>query len=321
MKNLTTLSLITAAILGLNGCGSSSNNTPTTQNTQTLTGYYVDEIIIGVLYTCSSSTSTATTGTTGNLGDFNFISGQSCIFSAGGITVETTGTLENNETVITEDDADDLGYLLTLDNNGNPTDGILVSPSVESNATVYNTDNANSTTSDVDLSDLSGVLGASDDNYNGVPATTTQTNTQVNNAQASQCVRSLIGGQTWYIAEALSSEVTKYVVDVPVVNTLVTKAYPTLVLPNTHPTATEQVMVVGNQLWIELDVDLANGLDAGRDFARFQACKLNSPTFPNYLEAKFHTANTNQLASYTAGTDFRWYDNLADAITYADTGL
>jgi hypothetical protein len=320
MKNLTTLSIITATILGLNGCGSSST-TPATQNAQTLTGYYVDEIIVGVTYTCSSSTSTATTGTTGDLGDFNFVAGQTCTFSVGGITVETTGTLEDNETVITEDDADDLGYLLTVDNNANPNDGILVTPSVESTATVYNTTNANSTTTDVDLNDFASVLSANDNNYNGVASTTTQTTTQVVNAQASQCVRNLIGGQTWYIAEALSSEVTKYVVDVPVVNTLVTKAYPTLVLPNTHPTATEQVMIVGNQLWIELDVDLANGLDAGRDFARFQACKLNSPTFPNYLEAKFHTANTNQLASYTVGTDFRWYNNLADAITYANTGI
>lgn len=320
MKNLTTLSLITAAILGLNGCGSSSS-TATTQNAQTLTGYYVDEIIVGVTYTCSSSTSTATTGTTGDLGNFNFVAGQSCTFSVGGLTVETTGTLENNETVITEDDADDLGYLLAVDNNANPNDGILVTPSVESNATVYNTTNANNTTADVDLNDFSSVISANDNNYNGVPSTTTQTTNQVVNAQASQCVRNLIGGQTWYIAEALSSEVTKYVVDVPVVNTLVTKVYPSLAPPAVHPTATEQVMVVGNQLWIELDVDVANGLDAGRDFARFQACKLNSPTFPNYVEAQFHTANTNLLASYTVGTSFRWYDNFADAVTYADTGL
>lgn len=320
MKNLTTLSLITVAILGLNGCGSSSSTAPA-QNAQTLTGYYVDEIIVGVTYTCSSSTSTATTGTTGDLGNFSFTAGQSCTFSVGGITVETTGTLENNETVITENDADDLGYLLTLDNNANPTDGILVTPSVESNATVYNTENANSTTTDVDLSDLSGVLTTNDNNYNGVPATTTQVNTQVSNAQASQCIRNLIGGETWYIAEALSSEVTEYVVDVPVVNTLVTQVYPPLSNNTNHPTATEQVMVVGNQLWIELDIDLVNGLDAGRDFARFQACKVNSPIFPNYLEVQFHTANTNQLASMTAGTNFRWYDNLADAITYADTGL
>lgn len=319
MKNLTTLSLITAAILGLNGCGSSSTTTPMAQNAQTLTGYYVDEIIVGVTYTCSSSSSSATTGTTGDLGNFSFVAGQSCTFSVGGITVETTGTLENNETVITEDDADDLGYLLTVDNNANPNDGILVTPSVESNATVYNTDNANSTTADVDLNDFASVISANDNDYNGVPATTTQTTSQVINAQASQCVRNLIGGQTWYIAEAFSSEVTKYVVDVPVVNTLVTQVYPALSQTTNHPTATEQVMLVGEQLWIELDIGQGNGV--GRDFAKFQACKVNSPIFPNYLEAKFFTGVTNQLAAMTAGTDFRWYDNLADAITYADTGI
>jgi len=320
MKNLTTLSLITAAILGLNGCGSSSSsNTP--QNTQILTGYYVDEIITGVSYNCSSSNSTSTIGTTGNLGNFNFVAGQSCNFSVGGLTVETTDPLENNETVITEDDSDDLGYLLTLDNNANPNDGILVTPSVENTATVYNTNNANNTTADVDLNDFSSVISANDNNYTGVPSTTTQINTQVTNAQNSQCVRNLIGGQTWYIAEAFSAEVTKYVIDVPVVNTLVTKVYPTPPPSTPHPTATEQVMVVGEQLWIELDTDVANGLGAGRDFAKFQACTVNSPLFPNYLEVKFYTANTNQIASLTAGTDFRWYDNLADAITYANTGL
>jgi len=318
MKNQITLSLITAAILGLNGCGSSSS-TPTTQNARILTGYYVDEIIVGATYNCSSSTSTATSGVTGDLGNFNFVAGQTCTFSVGGLTVETTGTLENNETVITEDDADDLGYLLTVDNNANPNDGIYISPSVESNATVYNTNNANNTTADVDLSDFSAVISANDSNYNGIASTTVQTNTQVTNAQASQCIRSLIGGQTWYIAEAFSSEVTEYTVDVPVVNTLVTQVYPALSNNTNHPTATEQVMVVGDQLWIELDIGLGNGV--GRDFVKFQACKLNSPTFPNYLEARFFTANTNQLAAQTDGTGFRWYDNLADAIVYANTGI
>ena len=319
MKNLTTLSLITAAILGFNGCGGGSGSTPTTQNAQTLTGYYVDEIIVGVTYTCNSSTSTAITGTTGDLGNFNFVAGQSCSFSVGGITVETTGTLEDNETVITENDADDLGYLLTLDNNANPNDGILVTSTVESNATAYNTENANSSTSDVDLNDFASVLSANDNNYNGIASTTTQTTTQVANAQASQCIRSLIGGQTWYIAQSLSSEVTEYIVDVPVVNTLVTQVYPPLPSNTNHPTATEQVMVVGEQLWIELDIGQGNGV--GRDFAKFQACKLNSPTFPNYLEALFFTGITNQQAAMTTGTYFRWYNNLADAITYADTGI
>ena len=314
MKKLTTLSLITAAIIGLNGCGGEGSST-SAQNAQTLTGYYVDEIIVGATYICNSDTSSPIIGTTGDLGDFNFVAGQSCTFSVGGIIVETTGILENNETIITEDDADDLGYLLSLDNNANPNDGILISPSVESNATVYNINNGNTTTTDVALSDIVGVIGGIDNNYNGVASTTTQTNTQVANSQAAQCVRDLIGGQTWYIAQAFSSEVTKYSVDVPVVNTLVTQVYPTA----NHPTATEQVMLVGDQLWIELDIGQGNGV--GRDFAKFQACKANSPLYPNYLEVKFYTGVTNQLAAMTAGTDFRWYNNLADAITYANTGL
>ncbi len=313
MKNLTLL-LVATTLIGITGCGSSSDSSTVPNNNTSapvFVGYYVDEVIIGVTYSCDSLNSTAVTGTTDSSGMFNYIAGQICTFSVGGLSVEVTGVLENNATVVTEDDSDDLGYLLTLDDNGNPNDGITITPSIENNASTYNTDNDNSTTSDVDLSDISSVISTNDGNYTGVPATTTQTTTQVSNAQASQCVRSLIGGQTWFIVEGQGAEVIEYVVDIPVLNTLVTKVHPTP-LSNT---ATEQVVVVGDQLWIELDPP------AGRDFAKFQACKANSPTFANYIEATFYTSATNQQASMTAGTEFRWYSNLADAIVYSSTGM
>ena len=321
MKNLTLLSIVTSALIVITGCGGSSDSsTPSDDNssnntpTPLLVGYYVDEVIAGATYSCASTTSTTVIGTTNSSGMFNYTAGQICTFSVGGLSVEVTGTLEDNATVITEDDSDDLGYLLTLDDNGNPNDGILITPSVESNASTYNTNNANSTTSDVTLSDIAAVISSNDGNYTGVAATTTQTTTQVTNAQASQCVRSLIGGKTWFIVEGQGTEIVEYVVDVPVANTLVTKVHPTPLPPNNN-TATEQVVVVGDQLWIELDPP------AGRDFAKFQACKASSPTFTNYLEAKFYTAATNQQASMTAGTEFRWYNNLADAIIYSNTGM
>jgi len=304
------------ALITIVGCGGGNSNTPdnnTTPNSTKFVGYYVDEVITGVSYTCSGTNTVTQTGTTGTNGEFDFVATQTCTFSAGGIEVETTGTLENNETLVLEDDYDDLAYLLTLDNDDDPTNGILVTPSTESNATTYNTNNANDSTSQVDLSEITGVLSANDSNYAGSNPTTSEINIQVTNAGDAGCVRNLIGGQTWYIVMIDPSDgpsMVEYIIDVPVANTVVTPLTPGS-SPKPSDTSTEEVTVVGDQLWIE---------DDGKDFAKFEGCgSTPATTATTHIDAYFYSGAVHSAAVLSTPIPARFYDNLVDAQAYYGT--
>lgn len=306
------------ALISIVGCGGGSsntpaNNTPVAQNGTKFVGYYVDEVITGVSYTCSGTNTVTQTGTTGTNGEFDFVATQTCTFSAGGLEVETTGTLENNETLITEDDYDDLGYLLTLDDDSEPTNGINVTPVTNDLATTYNNANGITSTADVNQTNLFDELAQNNYDYNGEPSTVAETTTQVTNAGNAGCVRNLIGGQTWYIVMVDPSDgpsMLEYIIDVPVANTVVTPLTPGS-SPNPSDTSTEEVTVVGDQLWIE---------DDGKDFAKFEGCG-STPTTPatTHIDAYFYSGNNHAAAVLSAPIPVRFYDNLADAQTYHGT--
>ena len=312
MRRKIIMPLVTiGTLISIIGCGGGSSDTLV--NSTKFIGYYVDEVITGVSYTCSGTNTATQTGITGTNGEFDFVPGQSCTFTAGGLKVEATGTLENNETLVSENDADDLGYLLTLDADGDPTNGILITPTINSNTTTYNTDNANNTTSDVDLTEITGVLSANDSNYTGSNPTTSEINNQVTNAGDAGCIRNLIGGQTWYIVMNDPNDgasIFEYIIDVPVANTVVTPLSPGS-SPNPSDTSTEEVTVVGDQLWIE---------DDGKDFAKFEGCG-STPTTPatTHIDAYFYSGAVHSAAVLSIPIPARFYDNLADAQAYHGT--
>lgn len=76
------ISLMVATILNLSGCGGGDSATSTPQ-----TAYLVGGIIEHVPYTCG-----AQSGRTGRLGQFNYIAGDSCVFTVGAMSFPVAST-------------------------------------------------------------------------------------------------------------------------------------------------------------------------------------------------------------------------------------
>jgi len=119
-KSLKRGSLALGAILALNACGGSSATTETAE------AYYLDSAVAGVNYKCGSLE-----GITDEEGKFSFEKGQACVFSLGEIflramdstlLVEGKKIVEENLTVAT--------VLQSLDNDGDPSNGITITKEV-----------------------------------------------------------------------------------------------------------------------------------------------------------------------------------------------
>ena len=133
MKKHFATSLLAAGILALSGCGgSSSSSTDTTTSNPDLTnakvGYYVDDPVAGLDYNCNGIT-----GTTGPNGEFNYIPGTTCTFSLGDVPVRQIGTegLSDTNPYFIETDGNIAAVLQTIDADGDPTNGISITPEVK----------------------------------------------------------------------------------------------------------------------------------------------------------------------------------------------
>lgn len=122
--NLLGLSVVTIGLLV--GCGSSDTPTTGGSDVQTGTGYYVDSAVNGVDYVCGTQT-----GTTDSEGKFTFETGKDCTFSVAGVPLRTTKAddlvdgqkvVENNITVAQ--------FLQSIDNDGDPSNGIQIEPAI-----------------------------------------------------------------------------------------------------------------------------------------------------------------------------------------------
>jgi len=133
--NLGVLSVAASIILA--GCGGSSS-TPTTADSSTNTGYFVDAAVFGADY----NTSSGLEGSTDKFGRFQFKEGDEVEFRIGKVLlgrakpkIEDDGAglitpeelAEGNETVKTLI----LQLLQALDANGNPEDGITIPPELK----------------------------------------------------------------------------------------------------------------------------------------------------------------------------------------------
>ncbi len=130
--------ILSATLTACGGSGSSSSNdgdTPTPPDTpQTAQGVFLDSAVEGLGYT-----SGALSGFTDNTGAFEYEDGQSVTFTIGDIVIGTANgadTLTPLELIATASDASDPAviniarFLQTLDDDGNPDNGILILPSV-----------------------------------------------------------------------------------------------------------------------------------------------------------------------------------------------
>ncbi len=122
-KSSLIISSVAVAVLIFAGCGGGDNSENTTK---TGTSYYVDSGIEGVHYTCGSQT-----GITGKEGKFIFEKGQNCSFSIAGITLRTVEAdqLADGKKIL-ENDIEVARFLQSVDTDGNPDNGIQISPEV-----------------------------------------------------------------------------------------------------------------------------------------------------------------------------------------------
>jgi len=108
------------ALLLLNGCGSSSSGTSTSNPVTKGTAYYVDDAVEGVTAHCG-----ATSNVTASDGAFIYEAGGECQFKVGNILLRTQGGVSEGE-IIFENDLKTARFLQTLDMDGNPQNGITI---------------------------------------------------------------------------------------------------------------------------------------------------------------------------------------------------
>jgi hypothetical protein len=126
MKNiLVATTLLSASLLLLSACGSSSNTsyTPTTPNTtlpMTGTAFYVDSAVGGVDVLCGTTHSVTDTN-----GAFIYEEGQDCQFYIGDVLLRHESGLYDGKVVI-EDNLQTAQFLQSMDYDGDATNGISI---------------------------------------------------------------------------------------------------------------------------------------------------------------------------------------------------
>jgi len=121
MRKFTLISLSLSAMLALIGCGSSSSS-----SSETGTGYYVDSPVEGVDYSCGNQN-----GKTSDSGKFIFEKGKGCTFSLAGVKLrETSSSQLTDGGKVFEDNENVARFLQSLDNDGNPDNGIFIHDNV-----------------------------------------------------------------------------------------------------------------------------------------------------------------------------------------------
>ncbi|VAW64147.1 hypothetical protein MNBD_GAMMA09-1301 [hydrothermal vent metagenome] len=129
------LSLVPSILaLLLNGCGGDSGeNTPTATVTPS-TGVFIDSVVSGLHYQTDSAS-----GDTNVAGEFKYLPGETITFSVGGIALgsaKAASVLSPLDLVPTAQDITDtevtniVRLLMTLDSDGDETNGISIAPAV-----------------------------------------------------------------------------------------------------------------------------------------------------------------------------------------------
>ncbi len=122
-KTSLVISGVTVIVLSLAGCGGGggSSSSPTTSS-KTGTGYYIDNAVAGVNYTCGSQK-----GTTDKDGKFTFEKGKECTFEVAGITLRKVpaDNLADNAKVV-ENNVTVARFLQSIDTDGNLSNGIQI---------------------------------------------------------------------------------------------------------------------------------------------------------------------------------------------------
>ncbi|SFV70801.1 Autotransporter adhesin [hydrothermal vent metagenome] len=183
--------VLVASSLVLVGCGSSSNNNQTTG-----TGHYLDSAVAGVNYICGSQK-----GITDETGAFTFEKGKDCVFEVAGVTLKNVpaDNLIDKVNVVEESNVT-AAFLQSLDNDGDPTNGIQITPKViEVLTKALQEAQITTVPKGTELGTVVSELDQKDSDYNGHKVTEEQAQQHLDKTQTS-VLKNLIVGKTYYIA-------------------------------------------------------------------------------------------------------------------------
>jgi len=187
MKKITLLTLSTFASFALLGCGGSSSS-----NTNTGTGYYVDNAVAGVDYVCGTQR-----GKTDKEGKFTFEKGQECKFSLAGIPLRTTSADKLNDGVkVLEDNPKVAKFLQSIDSDGDLSNGIEIDDKVLKalNSALEGIDDTTTVLrDDTVLAEVVGSAGGTLRTDTEVQEHLTQTQTEI--------TKELLAGKTFYFKD------------------------------------------------------------------------------------------------------------------------
>ena len=195
-KKIVLSSIATVAVLSLVGCGGGSSDT----TVATGKSFYLDSAVSGINYKCGTQE-----GITDAEGAFTFDVGSSCTFYLGDIQLRdiAADVLKDGESIV-EDDAKIAQLLQTLDEDGDPTNGITVSPEVvDAMSTALNANGANGTLPDTEeeLNALSAELETEVPDYEGHAVTEAEAEEHLATTQASvdaKKLKTFFAGKTLY---------------------------------------------------------------------------------------------------------------------------
>ena len=195
-KKIVLSSIATVAVLSLVGCGGGSSDT----TVATGKSFYLDSAVSGINYKCGTQE-----GITDAEGAFTFDVGSSCTFYLGDIQLRdiAADVLKDGESIV-EDDAKIAQLLQTLDKDGDPTNGITVSPEVvDAMSTALNANGANGTLPDTEeeLNALSAELETEVPDYEGHAVTEAEAEEHLATTQASvdaKKLKTFFAGKTLY---------------------------------------------------------------------------------------------------------------------------
>ena len=195
-KKIVLSGIATVAVLSLVGCGGGSSDT----TVATGKSFYLDSAVSGINYKCGTQE-----GITDAEGAFTFDVGSSCTFYLGDIQLRdiAADVLKDGESIV-EDDAKIAQLLQTLDEDGDPTNGITVSPEVvDAMSTALNANGGNGTLPDTEeeLNALSAELETEVPDYEGHAVTEAEAEEHLSTTQASvdtKKLKTFFAGKTLY---------------------------------------------------------------------------------------------------------------------------
>ena len=131
---------------GLSGCGSSNSSSPASvpvPGVEVRTGVLVDDAVSGVTYTTATQD-----GVTNGDGEFQYMEGETVTFTIGnielgsvpGAAIVTPVELTGSDSPTDAAALNQLVFLQSVDDNGNPADGIVINDAVQNLAAVVTLD-------------------------------------------------------------------------------------------------------------------------------------------------------------------------------------